>query len=156
MLSQFSGRNSHSARCVTDGTKPSRRARYVLIPALLLLLVCGLPAHAQESSQEAALFFSDVVNYQNAGEFELAADEWKKFVEKFPNDPLASKAQNYLAVCQLQLKKYADAIANFETVLKKYPKADFREEAMLNLASAMPSRHSTRSEDVLLCSSALP
>jgi len=136
MLSQFSGSSSQSARCVPDGTLPSRRARYVTISALLLLMICGATAWGQESSQEAALFFSDVVNYQNAGEFELAADEWKKFVEKYPNDPLASKAQNYLAVCQLQLKKYADAIANFETVLKKYPQADFREEAMLNLASA--------------------
>lgn len=136
MLSQFSGHSFHNARCVTIGTEPSRRARYVLFPALLLLMICGPSAWGQESSQEAALFFSDVVNYQNAGEFELAADEWKKFVEKFPNDPLAAKAQNYLAVCQLQLKKYADAVANFETVLKKYPQADFKEEAMLNLASA--------------------
>jgi len=136
MLSQFSAQASQSARRASDGTGPCRRANYVLIPALLLLLVCGTSASAQESSQEATLFFSDVVNYQNAGEFELAADEWKKFVEKFPNDPLAAKAQNYLAVCQLQLKKYADATTNFETVLKKYPQADFREEAMLNLASA--------------------
>lgn len=136
MLSQFSGFCSQIARCVTQGTEPRRRARHLLIPALLLLMFSGYPVDAQEPSQEAALFFSDVVNYQNAGEFELAADEWKKFVQKFPNDPLAAKAQNYLAVCQLQLKKYADAIANFETVLKKYPQADFREEAMLNLASA--------------------
>ncbi|WP_158265649.1 tetratricopeptide repeat protein [Blastopirellula marina] len=106
----------------------------VLATALLLLF--GGSAAAQESSREAALFFSDVVNYQNAGEFDLAADEWKKFIEKFPTDPLAAKAQNYLAVCQLQLKKYVDATTNFETVLKKYPQADFREEAMLNLASA--------------------
>ncbi|MBA2116365.1 tetratricopeptide repeat protein [Bremerella alba] len=136
MLSLFSGHSSPSARCVTDGTEPCRRARYFFLAALLLLLICGHSVEGQESSQEAALFFSDVVNYQNAGEFELAADEWKKFVAKFPGDPLAAKAQNYLAVCQLQLKKYADATANFETVLKKYPQADFREEAMLNLASA--------------------
>ncbi|WP_158545350.1 tetratricopeptide repeat protein [Bremerella cremea] len=105
------------------------------LPAIFLLIFVG-SATAQESSREAALFFSDVVNYQNAGEFDLAADEWKKFIEKFPRDPLAAKAQNYLAVCQLQLKKFVDATTNFETVLKKYPDADFREEAMLNLASA--------------------
>ncbi len=136
MLSLFSGRQSLSARSVTLGTSPRIREIFVAMCALLLMMFSSTVATAQESSREAALFFSDVVNYQNAGEFELAADEWKKFVEKFPNDPLAAKAQNYLAVCQLQLKKYADATANFETVLKKYPQADFREEAMLNLASA--------------------
>jgi len=105
---------------------------------ILVVLVLGSVSFSfgQESSRDAAFFFADVVNYQNAGEFELAADEWKKFVAKYPNDPLAPKAQNYLAVCQLQLKRYSDAIANFETVLKKYPQADFRQEALLNLASA--------------------
>lgn len=114
----------------------SRAASSISLLAVLVLILFGQTAAAQESSREAALFFSDVVNYQNAGEFDLAADEWKKFIEKFPSDPLAAKAQNYLAVCQLQLKKFADATTNFETVLKKYPEADFREEAMLNLASA--------------------
>ncbi|MEW4452650.1 tetratricopeptide repeat protein [Bremerella sp. JC817] len=136
MLSLFPGQVSLSARSAPQGAPRKHLASRVVSVALLLVLICGFPAVGQESSREAALFFSDVVNYQNAGEFELAADEWKKFVEKFPNDPLAAKAQNYLAVCQLQLKKFSDATANFETVLKKYPQADFREEAMLNLASA--------------------
>ncbi|MEX2357342.1 MAG: tetratricopeptide repeat protein, partial [Pirellulaceae bacterium] len=89
-----------------------------------------------ESSPEAAARFADVANFQNEGAFELAAEEWAAFLKKYPTDPLAAKAQNYLAVCQLQLERYSDAISNFETVIKKHPQADFREEAMLNLASA--------------------
>lgn len=136
MLFLYPGQVSTFARSETRGIGGNRTFWQAVVLALLLLTVGSPAAMAQESSREAALFFSDVVNFQNAGEFKLAADEWKKFVEKFPNDPLVGKAQNYLAVCQLQLKDFADATANFETVLKKYPKADFREEAMLNLASA--------------------
>lgn len=142
MLSRNTRLLGQDARCEPARATVSRLARQGSLVVLVGAVICGAAffssatALGQESSREATLFFSDVVNYQNAGEFDLAADEWKKFIEKFPSDPLAAKAQNYLAVCQLQLQKYADATTNFETVLKKYPNADFREEAMLNLASA--------------------
>ena len=141
MQSLLPSQLSPSARSTNHGNGDPRRVTPLAFStlscfAVALLLLSGGIAAGQESSREAALFFSDVVNFQNAGEFDLAADEWKKFIEKFPQDPLAAKAQNYLAVCQLQLKKYPDSVANFETVLKKYPQADFREEALLNLASA--------------------
>ena len=142
MLSRNTRLLGQDARCEPPRASVSRLACLGSLVAIVWVVSCGVvlfgnaPAYAQESSREATLFFSDVVNYQNAGEFDLAADEWKKFIEKYPSDPLVPKAQNYLAVCQLQLKKFADATTNFETVLKKYPQADFREEAMLNLASA--------------------
>jgi hypothetical protein len=64
-------------------------------------------AAAANSSPEALNTYTDAANFQNNSAFDLAAEEWARFLERFADDPLASKAQHYLGVCQLQLKYYA-------------------------------------------------
>src|SRR4051812_25661366 len=71
-----------------------------------------LPA-APGSSSEAVLAYRDAANFQNNGAFDIAAEEWQNFLKRFPNDPLAAKAQHYLGVCQLQLKQHEAAAASF-------------------------------------------
>jgi len=65
--------------------------------------------------------------------FDLAVEEWEKFLKKFPKDPLAAKAQHYLGVCNLQLKHYDQAAAAFQAVISQYPKFDAIQDAYLNL-----------------------
>jgi TolA-binding protein len=91
------------------------------------------PAQAAESSAEAKALYADAANFQNNGAFDLAVDEWQKFLKAFPEDPLAGKAQHYLGVCHLQLKQYPEAVAAFEVVQAKYPTSELLEDTLLNL-----------------------
>lgn len=90
-------------------------------------------AQQAKSPQAALIIYGDAANFQNNGAFELAADEWDKFLKKFPDDPLAPKAQHYLGVCNLQLKRFQKAADAFAVVVKKYPTADTIQDAYLNL-----------------------
>lgn len=94
---------------------------------------------AKESSSEAKQAFADAANFQNNGSFEGAAGEWELFLKKHPKDPLAGKAQHYLGVCRLQLKDFDKAATAFEAVVKNYPKFEYLEETLYNLASAQYS-----------------
>ncbi|HTN75901.1 MAG TPA: tetratricopeptide repeat protein, partial [Pirellulaceae bacterium] len=86
-----------------------------------------------KSSPEAEAMYADAANFQNNNSFELAAEEWGKFLTKYPKDPLAAKAQHYLGVCQLQLKKFDKSAEAFALVVKNYPKFEMLEDAYLNL-----------------------
>ena len=90
-------------------------------------------AAPSDSSPEALGVYSDAATLQNKGEFSVAAEEWARFLSRFPNDPLAAKAQHYLGVCRLQLKQYEKAAAAFDATIKKYPEFELRESAYLNL-----------------------
>src|SRR5262245_40581473 len=63
----------------------------------------------KDSPPEAVALYADAANFQNNGAFELAVEEWGKFLTKFPKDPLTPKAQHYNGVCNLQLKKFDKA-----------------------------------------------
>jgi TolA-binding protein len=91
------------------------------------------PVKPANSPPEALNVYSDAANFQNNGAFELAADEWEKFLKNYPQDPLAAKAQHYVGVCYLQLKQLAKAAAAFDAVVKKYPDFDLIQDAYLNL-----------------------
>ncbi len=115
------------------------RTRYW--PAALLHSLCvvllGLAlssVHAQSGSPPDALnTYADAASFQNNGAFELAVEEWGKFLEKYPQDPLAAKAQHYLGVCNLQLKKYDAAAKAFAAVIEDHPEFELLEDAYLNL-----------------------
>ena len=100
------------------------------------------PDAKPESTPEALALYSDAASFQNNMAFDLAVEEWAKFLAKFPQDPLASKAQHYLGVCQLQLKEFAKAAAAFEAVLKANPKFELLEEATFNLGLSYYSQAS--------------
>ncbi|MCU0981682.1 MAG: tetratricopeptide repeat protein, partial [Pirellulaceae bacterium] len=90
-------------------------------------------AKSANSPQEALGVYSDAANFQNNNAFDLAAEEWEKFLQKFPQDPLAAKAQHYLGVCNLQLKQLDKAAAAFAAVVKNHPNFELIEDAYLNL-----------------------
>jgi tetratricopeptide (TPR) repeat protein len=101
-------------------------------PTLLVLLLAA-SAIAQDSSAEAKTAYADAANFQNNGAFDLAVEEWEKFLKDFPKDPLAPKARHYLGVCLMQQKKYPEAVAAFDAVQKENPKFELLEDTLLNL-----------------------
>jgi TolA-binding protein len=107
-----------------------------LVLGLAAVVVSGSARAADEapkSPQEALVLYSDAASFQNNGAFELAAEEWEKFLKRFPKDALAGKAQHYLGVCHLQLKRYDKAADAFQAVVKKFPAFDGIQDAYLNL-----------------------
>ena len=116
-------------------TKLSKTTTRILLVICIFSLLSSF-ARAQQSPPAAVALYADAANIQNKGEFSLAIEEWQRFLTKYPADPLAAKAQNYLAVCQLQEKNYGEAVGNFSALIKKYPKFEQREDTLLNLGSA--------------------
>lgn len=122
---------------------PATYARFrplCVIAWCLLLTISGPAVHsrfamAQEakSSSEALASYADAANFQNNEAFDLAVEEWTKFLATHPDDPLAPKARHYLGVCQKQLKQYDKAAQTFAEVLKKYPKFELLDDTLLNL-----------------------
>ena len=88
---------------------------------------------AAESTEESIALYADAANFQTNGAIELAIENWKKFLGKYPDDDLASKAAHYLGVCYMQKKDpdYVAAAKAFGTALedKKY---ELREESLAN------------------------
>ncbi|MDP6443042.1 MAG: tetratricopeptide repeat protein [Pirellulaceae bacterium] len=127
--------------------------RLIAITAVVLICV-GDPATdaaAQEkSSQESLTLFSDAANFQNNGAYDLALEEWKKFLGKYPKDPLVPKARHYQGVCQLQLKQYEAAAGSFEQVVKSAPKFELIEDAYLNWAWSQYSAAQTGKKELFV------
>ncbi|MCL4202167.1 MAG: tetratricopeptide repeat protein [Pirellulaceae bacterium] len=115
----------------------SRRYGVLYLAVLLSCMLSGLPrqSHAQpmQSPQEALLLYRDAANFQNNNAFELAAEEWERFLKRYPDDPLIPKAQHYLGICMLQLKQYQKAADAFQVVVAKHPEFEAIQDAYLNL-----------------------
>ncbi|MGB6042413.1 MAG: tetratricopeptide repeat protein [Pirellulales bacterium] len=117
-----------------------------LIPTLLIRVLCivlfasiaggGSPLIAQESSDAAKIQFSAAAELQNDDLFDLAIGEWKTFLEKHPDDPLAVKARHFLGVCLNQEKKYEEAVAELGKVAAEHPKFEMLAATLINLATA--------------------
>lgn len=93
-------------------------------------------AKVAESPPAAVKQYRDAVVLQNRAEYELAEEEWSKFLRDFGQDPLAAKARHYCGICQLQLKKFPEAIANFEQVAAQHPQFDLLDATLTNLGVA--------------------
>ncbi|HEV7279545.1 MAG TPA: tetratricopeptide repeat protein [Pirellulaceae bacterium] len=87
----------------------------------------------EKSSPEGLAAFSRAAEFQNGGAFDLATEEWKKFLKNHPQDPLVPKATYYLAVSQISQNQLEEARKNLQALTTTYPKADLREDALLNL-----------------------
>jgi TolA-binding protein len=110
----------------------------------LAFFAAGAPLAGQESppadSPPAAVRqFRDAAAFQDRGVYDLAVDEWQKFLKEFPNDPLAPKAQHYLGVCRLLLKQYDAAAESFGRAIADYPKSELAAASYLNLGLAQYS-----------------
>ncbi|MDH3718316.1 MAG: tetratricopeptide repeat protein, partial [Planctomycetota bacterium] len=112
------------------------RVLVILVSTGTLVQHGASTASAQASPNAVKIQFSAAAELQNEGLFELAVGEWRAFLEKFPNDPLAAKARHYLGVCLIQEKQYPDAAAELSKIVTQHPKFELLDETLLNLGSA--------------------
>ncbi|RMF40488.1 MAG: outer membrane protein assembly factor BamD, partial [Planctomycetota bacterium] len=102
----------------------------------------GVPVTwGQGSSEKAVAIYADAASFQNNGAFALAAEEWRKLIQQFPDDPLASQARHYLGVSLIQLDppELDEAIEVFRQAVQD-EKLSVRPEALINLGWCLYTR----------------
>jgi TolA-binding protein len=116
---------------------PAAAAPTTGAPATAAPADSGTPKESQPgvSSEAARRQFDDAVALHKGGAYELAVDEWEKFLKNFPDDPMASQAQFFAGVCYLSMKdkQYDKARDAFQKVVTKYPKFEQLDKAYFNL-----------------------
>ncbi len=118
-----------------------RVGRFVLASVFLLAATAQAkaadppPGAPAASSEAARRQFDDAVALHKGGAYDLAVDEWEKFLKAFPDDPLAAQAQFFAGVCYLSVKdkQYDKAREAFQQVVNKFPKFEQLEKAYFNL-----------------------
>lgn len=108
----------------------ARTGPWLLVAALLSVSV---QAAAQEKSAAATRQYNAAVGLHNSGEYELAADMWRKFMTDFKTDPRVPAATHYLGVCYSKQNKLDEAVETFETIIKSYPEFNLLADTYLNL-----------------------
>ncbi len=105
-------------------------------------MVGGVPSVLGQSSDEKAkAIFSDAASFQNNNAFALAAEEWRKLIRQFPEDPLANQARHYLGVSLIQMDppKIDEAVEVFRQAVED-EKLSVRSEALINLGWCLYTR----------------
>jgi TolA-binding protein len=108
----------------------------MLVLSLGLLWTVAGQAADPESSEAAKESFSAAVGMQREKQFGNAIEEYRDFLKKFPQDPLAAKARHYLSVCLIEEKRNPDAIVTLTELVEKHPEFQWLDEALLNLGNA--------------------
>ncbi len=96
-------------------------ALLVLVP---LLLMGYVRLEAQDTPENAE--FKLALGLYNDGLFELAEDQFKVFIDKFPSTSLSTEARYYLGMCQLKRNNASGAKNSFQDFALRYsdnPKA---------------------------------
>lgn len=118
-----------------------------VLAAMLLLIGTSLPLlesvavarqaekkdDAKKQDAAAKRQYNAAAALQKSGEYETAAEEWSKFLEKYSQHELADRAQHFLGICQLQAKQYDLAQEAFQKVVANYPQSTMLSSAYLHL-----------------------
>src|SRR5262249_3224742 len=75
--------------------------------------------------------WKDAIPDNVSGSYDLVVNDVQDFLSKYPNDPRAPDAHVLLADALANLKKYDQALVEYDTVLQKYPDSDKSRAALL-------------------------
>lgn len=84
------------------------------------------------------------------GDFKGSREEFKKFLELFPDTEYSDNAQFWIGEAYYREKKYEEAILGFEEVVKKYPQGNKLPDALLKQAFAFIALNDSNSAKLLL------
>jgi tol-pal system protein YbgF len=82
-----------------------------------------VPAPATPSIDPTQTYQAAYRDYQR-GNFDLAIDGFRDFLEAAPSSDMADNASYWIAESLFSQKKYREAIQQFDAVVNKYPKSD--------------------------------
>jgi len=121
---------------------PTRLGMLVAALVLLVMVPCAAEAAAApeppaaaapEMTPAATRQYAAAVRLQNLKSYDLAIEEWEKFLDQFQGDPRVGEATHYLGVCYYQAGKLDEASATFEKVVRDYPQVKTLEMSYLYL-----------------------
>lgn len=93
------------------------------------------PSHGPKDEYELAY------GYVLHKDYGLAAQAFRDFVRKYPNEKLVSDAQYWLGESQFQQQKYRDAAEAFLAVSTKYKSSPKAPESLLRLGQSLAALH---------------
>lgn len=83
-----------------------------------------VPATAPRPSADPMQTYQAAYRDYQRGNFDLAMEGFRDFVAENPNSDLADNAAYWIGESLFSQKKYREAIAQFDSVVTKYPKSD--------------------------------
>src|SRR5690606_18824508 len=83
--------------------------------------------------EDREAFYELAYKVLRGGEPERARELFKKFLAKWPNDPLSDNAQYWMGESYYVRNQYHNAVVEFQRVLEKYPEGDKVPDALLKL-----------------------
>jgi len=105
------------------------RSKTVLTVIALLSFLLVLPCLAVEEETRRQFMFGQ--RLFNEEKFTLAALQFQKFLDTFPDDPNCDKAQYYIGMSFWNLGDYERAASAFEIPLERYPESELVDESQL-------------------------
>ena len=96
----------------------------LIMSVFLCICICFLSSSspAQTGAEED---YPVAVKLYNDGIFDLAAQQFQNFIEKYPDAENCDQAQYWMGMSFWQTEKYPQATKTFEAFLKNYPKSKF-------------------------------
>ncbi len=116
-----------------------RRSRLAAV-ALVLLATGPAAADDPKESTAATRRYAVASGFQARQLPKLAADEWRKFLAEFPQDPRRDRARHHLGVCLLQDGQIDAAIEELKGVIAAHPGYGQIDAVTLNLGVAQLRR----------------
>lgn len=96
---------------------------------LLLMPFCSASAAAQSADEQYAV----AAGHYAARQWDLAAEEFRTFLVRFPEHANANQARFYLGETLVQLRKYSEASEQFSAYLERQPEGTWARQAQFRL-----------------------
>ncbi len=97
---------------------------------VLLVFLCIPHSQGQEKSQTAGELYDSGMGLFHKGKYEVAIDRFSKLILFFPTSKLNSYSRYMIGQCYLKMRKYEEAVQQFELYLKSFPNGDRINEAV--------------------------
>lgn len=83
-----------------------------------------LPTFTQITPGNPDQLFAAAYGDYSRGNYDLAASEFRQYVETYPSSEMADNAQYWIGECLFAKRQYNEAIAEFDKVTTNFPKGD--------------------------------
>ncbi|MBN1272602.1 MAG: tol-pal system protein YbgF [Candidatus Aminicenantes bacterium] len=107
----------------TNQTPPDRQTSEASPPAKESELPTVPPGLSDEQLSPLEVYNNAMADYLK-GNFALAIEGFKLYLEKFPESPLADNSLFWIGECYFSLKQYPEAITSFNDLILNYPEGD--------------------------------
>ncbi|HEY6950859.1 MAG TPA: tetratricopeptide repeat protein, partial [Bacteroidota bacterium] len=106
------------------------RKIFLSLCVLLLLVPSSLPAQDSKENSD----FKLAVSLYNDKMYDLALEQFRQFINLYPNSTQGADARFYTGLTQLRLKKFDDARYSFQNFALSYPDNLKAPQAWMNVA----------------------